>query len=73
MKLYLQVALVIASTLTHMVPVLGLACTSECAACWNDQNLNVDIKFSCANKDEDCGSCPVGYHSSHCATNERCV
>ena len=72
MRLYLQVSLSIMATFTHMVLVLGLKCSSGCAACWKDNDLSgTDTKFSCSG---DCGStCPPGYHGIHCAKYSRCV
>ena len=72
MKLYLEVALVITATFTHMVAVSALKCSSDCAACWQDGNTSgVDTKIICPN--EDCGTnCPPGYNSLHCAQYERC-
>lgn len=73
MRLDLQIALVIATTLTHTALVLGLTCDSACAACWKDNAPGVDTKFACDPLTGKCGStCPEGYHWIHCATYARC-
>ena len=71
MKLGLQVALIILAS-PHMALVLGLACDSDCAACWLDGDTHgTDIKFTC--REGHCGSkCPAGYNGIHCAKTERC-
>ena len=73
MKVYLPAASVVTlATLTYTALVSGMACDSNCAACWKDGSSGVDIKFSCINND--CGSaCPTGYSGMHCATKLRCV
>lgn len=77
MKLSIQVALVIAASLTHTALVSGLQCGTGCAACWKDNNSDgTDIKFQCNEKapnNKDCGKgCPSGYNGIHCAAWERC-
>ena len=74
MRLYLHVSLSVMATFTHMVLVLGLKCSSGCAACWKDNDPNgVDTKFSCSFTG-DCGStCPPGYNGIHCANYSRCL
>ena len=54
MKLYLQAALILTSTFTNIGLVSSITCRSNCAACWNDDNSDVDIKFTC--DDGDCGT-----------------
>ena len=50
--------------------VIGVQCSSYCAACWKDNDsTGVDIKFS--NEQENFGGwCPPGYH---CAKDARCM
>ena len=69
MKVYLQVALVM---IAHAALVLGMKCSSNCAACWQDNDTHgKDIKFNCIGNH--CGdSCPPNFHGLHCADSKRC-
>lgn len=72
MKLYLQVAFVLTATFVYMPLVLGLTCTTGCAACWKDGQPGLDTKFSCP--DSNCAAnCPLGFSNMHCAETKRCV
>ena len=74
MKPCLQVALFILAASMHIALVQGIKCSSNCAACWKDNDTDgVDTKFICNGREGDCGdTCPPGYHGIHCAGWERC-
>ena len=65
----MALSLIVAAALIKTV--VGLECSSNCAACWKTGSPGVDIKFSCAVGN--CNhKCPEGYEGLHCAKVERC-
>jgi len=75
-KLFYPVAVSMFFANSVIQMVVGLKCSSICAACWlNNNNKGVDTKFTCTRDNRvHCGGvCPTGYNGIHCTKIEHCL
>ena len=61
---------------TGIQTAVGLRCGTGCAACWKDGSpaTGIDTTMLCNDGGRSCDdSCPKGYGSKHCASDDRCL